>query len=839
MRLIPLNTVAPAQPRILNRRSLLRAVVFPVLLAMACSMAVHRVQGADVQFLGAVSSAASNNYAPQNWSSPSGPKEFALEGSQVYGTAGYYQIRPVATNSSTEFAEPVGATNNLGISAAADPTLSSAPVILSSITGGAGNYVNFASYPTFLGPDGSTIYRQGSLSVSAGTGPNNTPSGTNNGYFGQAFSFTTAMSATFRVGIAVGTADAQAFAPDYVSIFNTSTGTKFSTLLVRDTTPDMAFFEIDAVAGETFTAAVWQLAGSNSVAPFGLITFDVVSYNFNIAAGLSETNSVPLGGAPSRLHKTGQGTLVLAASNSCGGGVLVEEGALAVVEGGAINGLITNNASMLVSVSELLNVISGSGSLTKAGPALSVLWSSNSYTGATVVEGGALRLDGAGAISSASTLHVASGALFSATGLVKETNDLTIAGLTGDGQFYNKNGNLTVAKAAGTNTFAGSITGDTGLTKSGGGNFVLAGSNSYTGVTTIEAGRIVLVNSSGLGATSSGTVVTGGAQLRLSPTNSGLTLGDEALVISGDGISPFAGGALRNAAGNNTWQGKITLTSNSGIGSAGGTSLTLDVASGDAIDLAGFTLTIDGAGSTQVNDGIAGTGGIVKIGNGTTTLAGNNTYTGATEVDLGALVVSNTSLSATISPTSVSVDFASTPVTGATYTVLSGALATNSFASTPVVNGLGSGQTATLTNNPNLVVLVSGSPATNNYASWLTNYPSLTGAATNGSADPDGDGFINDTEYAFDGDPTVGTPALMTATAVGTNAVFNWIERTNGVTYEVQKNGTLTNAWTSTGIIGVVASDQSGVLLPPEYVRKQFSTNASGKDFYRVRATFP
>ena len=163
----------------------------------------------------------------------------------------------------------------------------------------------------------------------------------------------------------------------------------------------------------------------------------------------------------------------------------------------------------------------------------------------------------------------------------------------------------------------------------------------------------------------------------------------------------------------------------------------------------------------------------------------------------------------------------------------------NSFVSTPVVNGLGSGQAATVTNNPNLVVLVSGSPATNNYASWLANYPSLTGADTNGSADPDGDGFINNTEFAFDGNPTVDTPALMTATAVGTNAVFNWIERTNGVTYEVQKNSSLTTAWTSTGIIGVVASNQSGVLLPPEYVRKQFSTNASGKDFYRVRATIP
>jgi autotransporter-associated beta strand protein len=511
---------------------------------------------------------------------------------------------------------------------------------------------------------------------------------------------------------------------------------------------------------------------------------------------------------------------------------------LSIPQGGSIGGNITNNGRLVIEA-DLVNPVAGTGALVKTTIGNAVLWSSNSYTGATEVEAGQLRLDGAGAISPASTVYVASGASFSATGDFLLTNNLSISGLTGEGEFYSANGTLTVNKASGTNTFSGRIAGNTGLTKSGDGTFVLSGSNSYTGPTAINAGRVVVANGSALGSTSGGTVVAGDAQLRLNATNTGFAIGAEALTVSGQGLIGSAGGALRNAAGANTYQGKITLAADAGIGAASGTLLILDVASGDAIDLASFNLTIDGAGFTQVNDGIAGTGGIAKIGSGTITLAGNNTYTGATTVDLGALVVSNPSLSATISPTSVSVDFASPPVTGSTYTVLSGALATNSFVSTPVVNGLGSGQTATVTNNPNLVVLVSGSPASNNYASWLANYPSLTGADTNGSADPDGDGFINNTEFAFDGNPTVGTPALMTATAVGTNAVFNWIERTNGVTYEVQKNSSLTNAWTSTGIIGVVASNQSGVLLPPEYVRKQFSTNASGKDFYRVRATIP
>jgi hypothetical protein len=124
------------------------------------------------------------------------------------------------------------------------------------------------------------------------------------------------------------------------------------------------------------------------------------------------------------------------------------------------------------------------------------------------------------------------------------------------------------------------------------------------------------------------------------------------------------------------------------------------------------------------------------------------------------------------------------------------------------------------------------------YSGWLAGYPSLTGANTNGAADPDGDGFANMEEYVFGGDPTVGTPALMEVTTAGTNVVFNWIERSYGVTYEVLRNGTLTNAWTVASDLNIFnAADQSGVPMEPTYLRKEFVTNPSGTDFFRIRAT--
>jgi len=288
------------------------------------------------------------------------------------------------------------------------------------------------------------------------------------------------MGATFRIGVAVDTAGSGTYAPDYVSLYSSSTGTVYSSQLARNGSMDMAFFDVSAAAGESLSAAVWQLAGSQSIAPFGLITFDTKSYDFNVAGTNTHTNSAVLTGAAAALNKTSTGTLVL------------------------------------------------------------------------------------------------------------------------------------------------------------------AGSNSYAGVTTIGQGRIVLGNDNGLGATSDGTVVASGAQLRLNATNNGLTVGNEALTISGDGLAGTAGGALRNAAGTNTWQGKVTLAADATIGTAGSTSLTLDVVSGNAVEASNRNLTLDGAGTSRVNDGISlGTGGLTKIGSGRAILAGNNSYSGATAVNVGTLEVAS------------------------------------------------------------------------------------------------------------------------------------------------------------------------------------------------------
>jgi autotransporter-associated beta strand protein len=124
----------------------------------------------------------------------------------------------------------------------------------------------------------------------------------------------------------------------------------------------------------------------------------------------------------------------------------------------------------------------------------------------------------------------------------------------------------------------------------------------------------------------------------------GVTVGNEALTISGTGPS---GWVLRSATGANTWGGKVTLAADATIQAASGSSLTLDVASGDAVDVGSFTATFSGAGNNLVNDPIAGTGGVTKAGSGILTLSGNSTYGGVTTVSLGKLLVNGNNSAAT------------------------------------------------------------------------------------------------------------------------------------------------------------------------------------------------
>ena len=124
-------------------------------------------------------------------------------------------------------------------------------------------------------------------------------------------------------------------------------------------------------------------------------------------------------------------------------------------------------------------------------------------------------------------------------------------------------------------------------------------------------------------------------------------------------------------------------------------------------------------------------------------------------------------------------------------------------------------------------------------SSWAASYsldPATTGAPT---ADPDGDGYDNNLEFAFGTNPTVGTPALLSATRSGGNVQVTFVRLigSSSATYVVQSSSDLAvGPWTPTGITPTTAGvDQTGV--PAGYERVGFTALASGNSFYRVVAT--
>jgi hypothetical protein len=135
---------------------------------------------------------------------------------------------------------------------------------------------------------------------------------------------------------------------------------------------------------------------------------------------------------------------------------------------------------------------------------------------------------------------------------------------------------------------------------------------------------------------------------------------------------------------------------------------------------------------------------------------------------------------------------------------------------------------------------VNGTPTDNpspflGYTAWLTAYPALTDTAQ--SADPDGDGFSNFKEYAFDGNPTIGTPSLLSSTNNGSSAVFRFTGLKGAeANYTVQSTTNLsTTTFAPTSIPVTLSTDQTGLLLPVSYERREFSVPLSAtNNFYRV-----
>jgi len=121
------------------------------------------------------------------------------------------------------------------------------------------------------------------------------------------------------------------------------------------------------------------------------------------------------------------------------------------------------------------------------------------------------------------------------------------------------------------------------------------------------------------------------------------------------------------------------------------------------------------------------------------------------------------------------------------------------------------------------------------FESWVAGYSSLSGANALASADPDGDGMDNNTEFAFGTSPVSGASRAVTQVSVAGGIKITWLQRI-GVTYTVKSTDNLGSAFSGTVSSSPVSPQPSGL---GDYQQYEATLTGGDKGFIKVEAIVP
>jgi fibronectin-binding autotransporter adhesin len=414
-------------------------------------------------------------------------------------------------------------------------------------------------------------------------------------------------------------------------------------------------------AGTSLTkngAGLWILTGTNTYAggttllqgslqigtggPSGAIGNGEVSTAIGTTIDFNRTGTLLVpgainGAAPVTLD--GSGTVILANNNGYTGGTTINAGTLQVGNGGGsgslyVNGPIVNNSLLVFNTAGSFSyqgagVISGGGNVSFTGGGLIKAIGANSYTGWTFID-------------------------VNTTFFCREGQDglLTSSAVT-------NNGTLRIVSQDALFAYAGPIVGS-GKVQIGANNvnvgvMTLTGTNTYTGGTLIGDNTLVL----GDGFTVGAGAIAGNVQFvnnftisQDNPRTLTFNRPDD-FTFGGTITTNFASPQVNLGIVQQNGSGRLTLTANNSYG--GGTVVNggfLVIGSGGSSGSVGLgpialnsgnPLVINRSGNLTIGDNISGPADIVIKGGPTVTLNGvNNTYTGATTVSNGTLIVKGT-----------------------------------------------------------------------------------------------------------------------------------------------------------------------------------------------------
>lgn len=354
---------------------------------------------------------------------------------------------------------------------------------------------------------------------------------------------------------------------------------------------------------------------------------------------------------------------------------------------GKVTSSVAGNITLTLGLSNLNTVYTGlmeDGlgvlSLAKYGESFSlgnsVNNTANTYSGITTIYAGTLSIYNSRSLGSTSAGTVVRGtgklALYNninvgAEDLTLNLNGVSLSNVSGDNTYggaISLGQNTTINSTAGTLTLTQTMTGtNVSLATTGAGSMTLSGtltlgsggiSNNmgvfslysasiYSGATTVSSGILHIRNSGALGSSAVTVVLGGSLQLQ-----GGITISN---TLSLKGTGPVGTGALQSIAGINALSGTITLTGDTRINADLNSQLTLSNISAGAA-----ALTVGGAGNVLLNAGLSGSGSLantwgtspiqlnvatslIKDGTGSLTLNSVNSYTGATILSGGFVIL--------------------------------------------------------------------------------------------------------------------------------------------------------------------------------------------------------
>ena len=393
----------------------------------------------------------------------------------------------------------------------------------------------------------------------------------------------------------------------------------------------------------------------------------------SLADGLTIANTVRLGGRTTvesagastlsgqisgtgSLLKTGTGTLTLSGANLYTGGTTLSEGALALGSNNALgsgalsaadgatvvygDGVAIDNAVNLTGAvsfdqtgasASQRGVMTGSGSLTKNGTGTFTVTGNNTYSGTTTIAGGTLKVTSNDALgTTAGGTIVENGATLALAGLfgLNVQENITLAGsgvggsgaLRADGGINTVGGQLTLTDAT-TNasnaalSLLGGITGDYDLTITGRTTLIRSDLAIGTHSLIVDAGLVSLESNNSF----TGDVIVKSGTLQLGAGDGDSTIGDMAR------LTVNAGATVDVAQAGET------------IGSLTGSGQVTSYGGDRRLTLGGDNSSTTFSGTLTQYDGASLA--LTKVGGGTFTLTGENSYTGGTSLDAGALVI--------------------------------------------------------------------------------------------------------------------------------------------------------------------------------------------------------